>query len=272
MPRTPAVAGQFYPADPADLMTMISDCTPTVSARRRALGVLCPHAGYIFSGPTAGATLAEVDVPRTVVLLTPSHHYSSPPCALWTGGEWKTPIGQAAIHEKLTRALAELPAVTADDRPHLSEWSGEVIVPFLLFHRRDVRIAVICITPGAGDKLLKELGEGIAEALKRCGESDALVVASSDMSHESGPDAAERVNRQDPPAIARMEALDAPGLLELLRDSRVSMCGALPAAAMMAGVAARGGTRGELIHRATSADSEFGSGSYIVGYAGMIFY
>jgi len=271
MRREPAVAGQFYPAEAGRLRAMIAECTPQVAEPRQALGALVPHAGYVFSGPTAGAVLARLEVPATVVVLHPSHHYRSPACALWSGGSWQTPLGEAAIHRELTEALASLPMITLDDRPLLPEHSAEVVVPFLQYHRPDLRMAVICITGSATPQQLKDLGAGIAGALEQCGERDALVVASSDMSHEQGPNALQVVNRNDPLAIERMEALDPDGLIEVCRRRRITMCGVLPAAAMMACVRARGGTHGELVQRATSADSPHGRGNYVVGYAGMIF-
>ena len=272
MDRTPVVAGQFYPAQADELMTMIADCTPTVIADRDAFGVLVPHAGYVYSGPTAGATLARIRIPETIVLLTPSHRYTTPACALWTGGAWETPLGKVAVHEQVTDGLAQLPMVTTDDRPHMSEHSGEVILPFIQYHRSDARIAVICITSSVREMQLLELGSGIADVLDRCGEKDALVVTSSDMSHEQGSDALRTVHAQDPLAIAKMQEMNPSGLLKVCRERHITMCGALPAAAMMASVHARGKTEVELIRHATSADSSFGRGDYVVGYAGIVFY
>ena len=271
MSRKPAVAGGFYPAEPGLLRHAIESFTPAVAEKERALGLLSPHAGYVYSGGVAGKTFARARVPGTVLLLNPSHCYDRPAFALWTGGDWETPLGKVALHDGLTAALSEVPLVTADDRPHLPEHSAEVVLPFLQYHNPDVRIAVICVTQAARLGALKELGVAMAEALTRCGEADALIVASSDMSHEDGSGALELVNRNDPLAIAQMEALSPDGLYRVCRDEGITMCGVLPVAAMMAAVAARGGRGGVLVARATSADSPLGGGSYVVGYAGMIF-
>jgi hypothetical protein len=271
VPRQPAVAGQFYPLDAGRLRAAIEAYTPEVERKEAALGVLCPHAGYSFSGPVAGATFARVNVPDTVLLLNPSHSYSRPALALWTGGSWLTPLGEVPLHEDLTGGLAAHPLTVADDRPHLPEHSGEVLVPFLQYHNPDVRLAVVCVTAGASLEQLKDFGGSLPEVLRACGAEDALVVASSDMSHESGGAALEVVNRNDPLAIERMEALDPDGLHRVCRRGGITMCCVLPAVAMMASVAARGGSQGTLAARATSADSPMGGGSYVVGYAGMIF-
>ncbi|MHC5034519.1 MAG: AmmeMemoRadiSam system protein B [Planctomycetota bacterium] len=271
MSRKPVVAGQFYPGDRERLRSAIESFTPAGEEPEQALGVLCPHAGYPFSGPVAGKTFAAIRVPDAVVLLTPSHSYDRPAFALWTGGGWETPLGEFALHEDLTTAIAGLPLATPDDRPHVPEHSGEVIVPFLQYHNPRARIAVVCVTASARLEALKEFGSSLADVLARCGEEDAIVVASSDMSHESGAMALDVVNRNDPLAIAQMEELDPDGLYRVCRQEGITMCGVLPTVAMMASVLGRGGRQGTLVARATSADSPMGGGAYVVGYAGMIF-
>jgi AmmeMemoRadiSam system protein B len=203
--------------------------------------------------------------------MNPSHAYRSPAFALWTGGGWITPLGEIALHDELTSALAGLPMVTPADEPHLPEHSAEVVLPFIQCHRPDVRIAVICVTASASLADLKEFGAALPVVLASCGSEDALVVASSDMSHESGARALEIVNRNDPLAIEQMKRLDPDGLYRVCRQQSITMCGVLPAVATMASVAARGGNRGTLVSRATSADAALGSSTYVVGYAGMLF-
>ena len=272
MSRRMAVAGQFYPADARRLRSTIQSATPSLEGEpTAALGALCPHAGYPFSGGVAAGLFARVRVPDAVLLLTPSHAYAQPAFALWSGGAWETPLGSIALHEGLTDALSRHPHVTPADEPHLPEHSGEVVLPFLQYHNPDVRIAVVCVTASARLPQLKEVGTFAATALADLGEGDALVVASSDMSHERGAHALEVVRRNDALAIAEMEKLDADGLYSVCRLESITMCGVLPAAVMMASVAARGGTEGTLVERATSADSPLGGGDYVVGYAGMRF-
>ncbi len=271
MPRQPVVHGRFYPAGSQQLRAMVESFTPQVAQKERVLGALCPHAGYVFSGPVAGKTFGGIDIPDTVVVLNPSHSYGQPAFALWTGGSWLTPLGEARLHEELTAALAALPLAVSDDRPHLPEHSGEVVVPFLQYHNPQARIAVVCVTASAKLAALKEFGNALADALRSCGAEQGLVVASSDMSHESGMGSLDRVNRNDPLAIAQMQQLSPDGLYQVCRQEGITMCGVLPAVAMMQSVIARGGTKGVLVGRATSADSPMGRGDYVVGYAGMTF-
>jgi AmmeMemoRadiSam system protein B len=271
MARKPAVAGQFYPDTERELRAAIASYCPADAVAEPALGAVCPHAGYVFSGPVAGRLFASVRVPDAVVLLMPSHHFDRPPFALWTDGAWQTPLGDMDIHPELTQALAALPMVTEDDRPHLPEHSGEVVVPFIQYRNPGARMAAVCVTVSAKLQALKEFGEALAGLLRDAGCADALVVASSDMSHEQGPQALATVQAGDSRAIEAMTGLDPERLYHVCRGEGVTMCGVLPATAALTASLARGAGEGRLVARATSADSPFGRGSYVVGYAGLVF-
>ena len=271
MARQPAVAGQFYPGGREELRSMLDDFAYSPDGKQAALGALSPHAGYVFCGEVMGKVFGSIQVPDTVVLLSPSHNARRPGIALWTGGPWKTPLGDVELHEDLCSALEDLPVVSASDEAHVREHSGEVVLPFIQYQQPEVKIAVLCITPSATVDDLLELGRSIPDVLSEIGEEDALVVASSDMSHESGPRALDTVKKNDPKAIEKMEQLDPQGLFDVCQREQITMCGVMPATAMMESVRVRGGSKGTLLDRATSADSPYGSGSYVVGYAGMIF-
>lgn len=265
------MAGKWYPADPEQLRSAIESVTPEVEKKERVRGALCPHAGFAFSGRVAGELFATIEVPDSVVLLNPSHSFDQPAFALWTGGSWQTPLGEAMVHEALTSALSEVPLTVSDDRPHLEEWSAEAVVPFLQYHNPQMRMAVVCVTQSARLAALKEFGTALAQVLADCGEQGALIVASSDLSHEGQSGALQIVDRNDPLAIAQMEQLSPEGLYRVCLEQGVTMCGVRPAAAMIAAVMARGGKEGVLVSRATSSDSPLGTDDYVVGYAGMMF-
>ncbi len=271
MKRKPAFAGQFYPYNEKELRMAIAEYSPETEEKKEALGVLCPHAGYVFSGAVAGKVFAGINIPRVAVVLNPGHNYSEPPFALWADDAWETPLGEIPIHNELNSALADIPLVTTNNRVHVPEHSAEVVLPFLQYHRADISICVICVGSAGAPSRLTELGREIAAAIRNAGVDDALIVASSDMSHEQGPDALTTVNINDPLAVEKMERLDPEGLLRVCRENEITMCGVMPAAVMMESVRARGGSQGELLMRMTSADSPQGRGDYVVGYAGMIF-
>lgn len=271
MKRNAAVAGRFYPGTAGEIREMLAGMVEEAPEKRRVFGALVPHAGYVFSGPTAGKVFGAIKVPDRVILLHPSHNYDYPPCALWPGGSWETPLGEVAVDAELTEAIGRIPGVIADEKAHLPEHSGEVIVPFVQYVRPEARMAFVCITRSCQYEGLKRLGEGLAKIVQDAGEP-VLIVASSDMSHEGGRGALEKVRAHDPMAIERMETLDAQGLLKECLRVPITMCGVRPAAAMIEAAKVLGATRGELLMRATSADSPYGRGDYVVGYAGMIFH
>ncbi len=273
MKRKPAVAGQFYPADSLELRNEIERNSPDIPDPEKieAKGVLCPHAGYVFSGKVAGEVFARTAIPQVALILSPSHNYYDPPLALWGGSSWQTPFGDVKVHSELTNALSGINYVKEENRMHLPEHSGEVVLPFLQYHRPDIEIAAICVGGSASKIDILQTATQITDCLKNNSLDDALVVASSDMSHEQGPGAEDVVNENDTIAISEMQKLDSIGLLNVCGSKNITMCGALPAAIMMETVKLRGEGKAELVMRATSADSPHGRGDYVVGYAGMIF-
>ena len=75
MIRQPAVAHRFYPGDPQELSRTVQSFLPAEPAeKRKALGLVSPHAGYVYSGAMAGRTIGSVDIPKTVIILGPNHH------------------------------------------------------------------------------------------------------------------------------------------------------------------------------------------------------
>src|SRR5690242_7597647 len=102
MDREPAVAGRFYPGDAAHLARDVAKMLETPTTARPALGILAPHAGYMYSGVVAGATYARVDVPARAVVLCPNHTGLGARVSLWPDGAWKTPLGPVPIDAELT--------------------------------------------------------------------------------------------------------------------------------------------------------------------------
>src|SRR5712671_7729453 len=95
--RTPAVAGRFYPANPATLSAMISIFLDEGSIRRPAIGVVVPHAGFIYSGHVAGAVYSRISIPSRTIILCPNHTGYGVPLSIMRRGEWQTPLGSLEI-------------------------------------------------------------------------------------------------------------------------------------------------------------------------------
>ncbi len=263
MEREPAVAGRFYDADPAVLAGTVDRFLEGGAAPVRALGVVAPHAGYVYSGAVAGAVYARVDVPPRVVILGPNHTgLGIGAAALWPGGAWRTPLGDVPVDAELTAALAAAPGVARDPLAHLHEHALEVQVPFLQRRRPDVALAALCL-PHLPLRACVALGEALAPIAQGAG---ALVVASSDMSHYLP---ARTARALDGRAIERMLALDPEGLYEVVHRDDISMCGVIPATVMLVAARVRGATRAELVRYAHSGEVN-GDNRSVVGYAGIV--
>lgn len=264
MIRQAAVAGQFYPGSPRELSQELNRLVPVHAPKRAALGVVCPHAGYIYSGSTAGRLLSGIDLPQTVVILGPNHHGGGALAALSPEDGWQTPLGTVPIEKRLAALIQQqIPAVQLDSNAHLREHSLEVQVPFLQYLRPDVRIVPLCLAFGdyAGCELL---GKGLAAAIHAYGEP-VLILASSDMTHYESAQAAKQ---KDSLALERVLALDARGLVEVCRANRISMCGVIPATVMLVAVKELGASQAELVAYTTSGEVT-GDLREVVAYAAV---
>jgi AmmeMemoRadiSam system protein B len=264
MDRRPVVAGQFYPADAAQLKAELERFIPRNSSRAEVLGIIAPHAGYVYSGAVAGAVYGRITIPETVIILGPNHHGRGARAALYPDGTWTTPLGTTQIHSELANLLiSTAPMLERDTEAHLFEHSLEVQLPFLQCIRQDVTIVPICL--GFGDfNSCAELGEGIAAAIRQY-DKDVLIVASSDMTHY---ESAESAARKDQLAFNEVTALNPSGLLDVCRSHRITMCGVIPAAVMLVAAKLLGATRSDLVRYATSGDVT-GDNRQVVGYAGF---
>ena len=264
MIRQPAVANQFYTGDPARLRAELSRLIPSSATPEPVLGIISPHAGYVYSGACAGKVYGAVAIPPTVIILGPNHHGIGAAAALYPEGEWITPLGSVRIDARLS-GLVKAHAHLVEDDPtaHYHEHSLEVQVPFLQFLRPDVNIVPLCL--GFGDyNSCRELGEGIANAIREYGDQ-VLIVASSDMTHYESADSAKI---KDEMAINRALALDPQGLLDVCRAKRITMCGVVPATVMLVAAKSLGASHARLVSYTNSGDV---SGDYrqVVGYAAL---
>jgi len=266
MKRMPAVSGQFYPGTASGLSRALLDLTREETTREPAIGVVAPHAGYVYSGAVAGELFSSVRVPGKTVIFCPNHTGIGEDAAVMSHGAWRMPWGDVPIDEELaTRLETACPLLREDASAHLREHAIEVQLPFLHRFRPDVRIVPVAL----GRLSLEEcraLGEGVANAIAADAERP-LLVASSDMSHYV-PDAVAR--KKDRMAIDRMLALDPEGLYRTVRTERISMCGVLPATVVLFAARRLGATSARLVRYATSGDvsRDF---EQVVGYAGLAF-
>jgi hypothetical protein len=265
MIRRAAVAGQFYPGNPAELRRLIEKLADPKAKKEPAVAVVSPHAGYVYSGRVAGAVFSSVVLPATFVIVAPAHRPIRPVFALMTEGSWETPLGEVPIDAELAEGIqSRCRIAVSDPAAHAAEHSLEVQIPFLQVLRGDIAIVPINVSSRAVEGQLDDLGRAIAGAVRACGK-EVLLVASTDMSHYLS---ASEARAKDVQAIDRILALDARGLIDVVRSRDISMCGVLPTAAVITAAKEGGATRAELVRYATSGEVTGDEGE-VVAYAGL---
>ena len=272
--RPPAVSGRFYPSDPVELRatvaTLLADARKAVRpSGRPALGVVAPHAGYIYSGPTAARVFADVTLPALVIILAPNHTGISAAeggVSLWEAGAFRTPLGDVPIDAEMAEALLEVSrgVVAVDHDAHRAEHAVEVELPFLQLLRADVRIVPLVLAWDAWDAA-RLLGEMLAR-LVQAADEPVLLLASSDMNHY---EPAGLTEQKDAQALDAIRALDGAELLARCRRDRISMCGRGPAATLIAAARALGAERAEVVDYRHSGWVS-GDNARVVGYAGVV--
>ncbi|HUS80496.1 MAG TPA: AmmeMemoRadiSam system protein B [Armatimonadota bacterium] len=261
--RMPVVAGQFYEGGATSLTRQIEQCylsplgpgrLPAVNrdGPRRIVGLVSPHAGYFFSGPTAAhgySALGADGQPGVIVIVGLNHGRLGHASAVQTAGAWRTPLSDAVVdHEVAARIAEPLKGFSTDASAFAGEHSLEVQLPFLQDLYEEV-LRFVPVMMAAQDLFTAEaVGHAIAAGLEG---RDAAIVASTDMTHYESPDTA---RRQDRLLIERIEAMDHEGLISTQQARGISMCGVGPVAAMLIAAKALGATQARTLAYSTSGD------------------
>lgn len=263
--RQPAVAHQFYPGDPATLQRTLEQLVPTADQAEPALAVVLPHAGYVYSGAVAGATVARARVPNEVVVLGPNHHGLGAAAAVMERGSWRMPWGEVAINTPLASSiLNHCPDLEADELAHLREHSLEVLIPFLHHRQPALEIVPICLARNDYD-FCRRTGQGLATALKTR-SSPVMLAASTDMTHY---ESRHQAGAKDRLAIEQILALDPEGLYHTVGSQRISMCGVIPTVITLIAALELGATQARLVRYSDSGEVS-GDTEQVVGYAGFV--
>lgn len=268
--RPPAVSGMFYPSDPDDLRDMIEDCfrNPLASGMpgprrsgRTVRGAMVPHAGYVYSGPRAADAfrrIAEDGRPEAYVIIGPDHHGTCRESVL-CGDSFLTPLGEVPVDDAICRRLGT--RIRDDPRVHRIEHSIEVELPFLQYIDPDARIVPVMMgdqSPQAAVALARDLEYA-------CEGRDAVVIASTDMSHYVPKPVAERL---DGIVLDQVRRMDWRGVYREVASRGVTMCGYGPTAVAMMLCE---GCRPDGISHSDSSDAAGTDPGSVVGYASAVF-
>jgi AmmeMemoRadiSam system protein B len=265
MVRRPAVAGSFYPKKAEELRSMIKAMVDPRAIKEKARAVVSPHAGFIYSGPVAGAVYSSVVLPERIIILGPSHRGQRSIFGLMDKGSWQTPLGEVPLDPGLAQSLVRHSSlVRVEESAHQDEHSLEVQLPFIQFLSSGFSIVPISVSPVADYGALEELGKALAAAIRESGR-EVLIVASTDMSHYVSQKTAQQ---KDSLAIERILALDARGLYQVVLDQNISMCGFQPTTAAILAAEELGACRADLVRYMTSGETS-GDFDQVVGYAGL---
>lgn len=267
--REPAVAGKFYPAEDAARRNMIDDFfRPAAPIKQRALAVMVPHAGLRYSGAVAADAWRSVEIPKSVIVISPKHTPAGVNWAVCPFERWRLSSSVAfAGDPELARALVEkVPGLQLDVAAHEQEHGIEVHLPILERVAPDARIVGVALLGGTWPEI-EAAAEGLAEVM-RSAEEPPLLVISSDMNHFADEEENRRLDRL---ALDALATGNPQTLLDTCREHQISMCGVVPAALVMATLHKLGQPfRVKELAYATSADAG-GDRSRVVGYAGALF-
>jgi AmmeMemoRadiSam system protein B/AmmeMemoRadiSam system protein A len=230
--RAAAVAGAFYPADPAELRRQLDRFLAEAAHPQPGApvpkAIIAPHAGYVYSGPVAATAYARLAPAkgriRRVVLIGPSHRVGFRGLAVGTAEAWASPLGPVLVDRDMVERLALLPMVGAVDAAHEQEHSLEVHIPFLQAVLGEFRLVPVV----AGDARPEEVAAVLDAAW---GGPETAIVISTDLSHYLDYEACREADRH---TVAAIEAMDPTAI------GRDSACGRVPVGGLLVTARRRG--------------------------------
>ncbi|MEX0764067.1 MAG: AmmeMemoRadiSam system protein B [Nitrosopumilaceae archaeon] len=274
--RTPAVAGMFYPKEKDELEAVIRDCflhpfgpgkVSPATNDENILGVICPHAGYMYSGPIATNSFYSISSqkPEIVIIVGPNHWGIGCGVAAMKEGQWQTPLGNVEVDSESAIQINKITKIIElDFFSHTRDHSLEVQVPMLqeIYTHKFKILPIILINQDY--RTAKEVGSAIA---KIANTKKTMIVGSSDFTHYEENSYA---HKQDKMLIEPILDLDVEGFYRILQENQVSACGYGAIASTMVACKELGAKKGRLLKYATSGDVT-GDKSSVVGYASIVF-
>lgn len=267
--RKPGFAGSFYPASPEQLKSDIQNYISKVSINKivDSIAFISPHAGYIYSGPVAAYSYAQLkeDPVEVAVVLAPSHRARFKGASVITNGIFTTPLGDIKVDVTIGNMLLDNDIFLDIKETHLYEHSLEVQLPFLQVVLQDFVLVPIVI--GTVDlTLCRQIGKKLADTLQD-EKRKFIIIVSTDLSHYYHYDIARKI---DTNFIEALKKFDENYLFEVLQSNKAQACGEGPVLAGMVASRQLGAKKVEILHYANSGDTA-GPKNEVVGYLAAAF-
>lgn len=287
--RSSRFAGTWYESDPKKLSSELeeylavgenetadSEKEESENQNRAIYAIVSPHAGYMFSGSTAGYAyeFASRCKPKRIFLLGPSHYVGFQGVVLSPDSVFETPIGSLPVDRKVVDELAHYPMFQVSRDVHQKEHSLEMQLSFIRKAFGEVKIVplIVGLLPEVSDVLM------VGQIVRRFIKEDDLVVVSSDFTHY-GPrydyipfdsDVAEtRVKELDLEAFECLKNNDLDQFVEFHDRTKCTICGFYPCSVLLSMLPES--TTAHLLRYKTSRDTSHEDSQNSVSYLAIGF-
>ena len=270
--RESVVAGSFYPGNSYDLKAQINEYLNAAKTENieNIIGLVCPHAGYLYSGQIAACAYKQVLGKKfeSAVIIAPSHSEYFEFNSVFNGKAYQTPLGIVEVDTVGCLKLANTPNysdyIKTSNYGHRSEHSLEVQLPFLQTVLKDTKI--IPVVMGSQNRAnVESLGNAIGEVFSG---DNILIIASTDLSHYHPYSIAGELDKK---AEDLIKGFNPQRFTEAIVNEELEMCGGGPVAATMIASSALGADSSMILCRKNSGDIT-GDKSAVVGYLSAAFY
>lgn len=282
MARRPAVAGVFYETDQTLIAAQIERSflgafgpkklpVPRKERLGEVKGLICPHAGYAYSGGAAAHSfyaLAADGVPDVIIILGPNHHGVSSKIAVSLEERWITPMGVVHTDIELAEHIISLSKfANVDETAHVKEHSIEVQLPFIqyLFGTHTKIVPIIISHLGITDSIdvMYDLAQAISQS---AANKNVVILSSTDFTHY---ETQELARTRDRLALNQIERLNGEELIQTVFGNDITMCGVNGTAVMLEACKHLGANQAEELAYYTSGDIT-GDMKHVVGYASVV--
>ena len=267
--RSPAVEGTFYHSSPVKLTQQLDaffSNAPEVIFKGKILGIVAPHAGYIYSGFTAAVAynLIKGSEIKDVVIISPSHREYFRGVTIFDGLGYSTLFGNVDINQNIKKEIVKYDLIRESAQGHGAEHALEIQIPFLQRALKNNFNILPLVMGDQSKETCLMLGKILSEVLED--KNDYLIVASSDLSHFYS---SVEAKVKDDVMINNIDNFDIDGLLNNLEFKNTEACGGGPIAAMMTATKKLGANSSRVLHYSNSGDVT-GDNDEVVGYLSAI--